>query len=264
MRTEVILLGGDGRAAAALRPLHPAVCGDPRRWEEVFGRRAMESTWIVPSGSLLPGLLRLIEEAPLGPPRGRLLLPEPADPGLLAALAAAFDRVLAGPEVLLGWEDLAGALGSRDPEDLCIAARRLPRHGALVLWRGDLRPMLVSLEDARGRSPGRPDPRRLGLDDGGQTIVLGDFEVAFDALLYERDPGFRRRARRRMHSADRTFGGSLRRLRLQRGLRQGDFPGLAAKTVARIERGEILRPQARTLAVLASALGVAAEDLGGY
>jgi transcriptional regulator with XRE-family HTH domain len=61
---------------------------------------------------------------------------------------------------------------------------------------------------------------------------------------------------------DESLGGSVRRLRLARGLARADFPGVDAKTVARIERGEVEHPQQQTLNILAGVFNVPVEDLG--
>lgn len=100
--------------------------------------------------------------------------------------------------------------------------------------------------------------------DGGQTIRLGEYEAAVDALLYEVDPGYRKRAKRRELELDDSFGGALRRLRLQRGLKRADFPEVSAKEIARIERGEVEKPHDRTLRSLAARLGVSPEEIRTY
>jgi transcriptional regulator with XRE-family HTH domain len=63
---------------------------------------------------------------------------------------------------------------------------------------------------------------------------------------------------------ERTFGAALRRLRLQRGLKQGDFIPLTAKTIARIERSEVRKPHGKTLQIIAQRLGVHAEQIESY
>jgi hypothetical protein len=65
--------------------------------------------------------------------------------------------------------------------------------------------------------------------DGGQTVRLGEFEAAADAILYAFDAEARRRAKQRSIEKDASFGGALRRLRLQRGLRREDFEGSARR-----------------------------------
>jgi hypothetical protein len=109
---------------------------------------------------------------------------------------------------------------------------------ALVLYRGDLEPVVVPWSWFRARPSGpKPDFAELDVVDAGQTVKLGDYEAATDAILYEFDPDFRREQKKRRVRDDQSFGGSLGRLRLQRGLSRSEFPGLSAKEIARLERG---------------------------
>ena len=93
---------------------------------------------------------------------------------------------------------------------------------------------------------------------------FGEYEAASDAVLYEFDGDARRRMKAREREEDHSLGGSIRRLRLSKGLSRNDFPGVDAKTVARIERGEVDTPQQQTLDALAKHLGVPIQDLGSY
>jgi hypothetical protein len=68
-------------------------------------------------------------------------------------------------------------------------------------------------------------------------------------------------SKQRSIEKDASFGGALRRLRLQRGLRREDFDGISAKEIARIERGEVAKPHADTLATLAARFGVKPEEI---
>ena len=66
----------------------------------------------------------------------------------------------------------------------------------------------------------------------------------------EFDPAYRQKLREERLKSDRSFGASLRRLRLQRQLKRGDFPGIADSVAVRIQakRGdavELLRPGRR-------------------
>lgn len=100
--------------------------------------------------------------------------------------------------------------------------------------------------------------------DSGQTIKLGDYEAAADAVLYEFDAEFRKQEKKRRVSADKSFGGALRRLRLQRGLSREDFSPLTAKTIARIERGDVKEPHGDTLATIADRLGVKPDEIATF
>jgi hypothetical protein len=63
---------------------------------------------------------------------------------------------------------------------------------------------------------------------------------------------------------DASFGGSLRRLRLQKGISRSDFAPLSSKTIARVERGEVEVPHGDTLEAIARRLGVPAAEIGSY
>ena len=85
----------------------------------------------------------------------------------------------------------------------------------------------------------------------------GDYEAAADAILYEFDEEYRTRAKKRLR--DKSLGGAIRRLRLQKGLRQSDFPGISAKEIARIEKGLVKEPHAATLSIIAERTGVSVD-----
>jgi hypothetical protein len=68
----------------------------------------------------------------------------------------------------------------------------------LVLYRGNLERLVVSFKWFRvGRASPRPDFEGFEVTDSGQTVRLGEYEAAADAILYELDP----EARRRIESA---------------------------------------------------------------
>jgi hypothetical protein len=162
-------------------------------------------------------------------------------------------------------DELADVLGAANREDLFIGVAAAPADGALVLYRGNLEPMIVPLTWFRTR-PGGPKPGTadLAVTDSGQTVRLGEYEAATDAILYEFDAAYRRRAKKHEVERDDSFGGALRRLRLQKGLRRSDFDGITAKEIARIERGEVRKPHPRTVALLAKRLGVPARSIRTY
>lgn len=75
------------------------------------------------------------------------------------------------------------------------------------------------------------------------------------------DAKARARMKANLLHKDTSFGGALRRLRLARGIPRAGFGGIAAKTIARIERGEIAKPQAHPLARIAKTLGVEPSEI---
>lgn len=177
-------------------------------------------------------------------------------------LQTAFSPVLDRTQLTaLPFDELVEVLSSPNWRDHFIAGAVTSE--AVVLYRGDLQPLVVPLDWFRAGIV-KADVTDLQITDFGQTIRLGDYEVAADAILYDFDSDYRRRTRANTIGQDASFGGSLRRLRLQRGLRRSDFSGISDKEVARIERGEVGRPQRRTLARLAKTLGVGVADIESY
>ena len=136
--------------------------------------------------------------------------------------------------------------------------------GTLTLARGDLETVVVPLSMFRPSGGATADPSNFGVTDYGHTIRLGNYEASAEAILYEVDPDYRRRLNSKRRKEDKGFGASLRRLRIQRQLTRNDFPGVAAKTVARIERGETGKPQGKTLGILAKTLGVSPDEIDTY
>jgi hypothetical protein len=166
---------------------------------------------------------------------------------------------------LLPTEELVEVLSSTDRSDLFIGAAVVPADSAVILYRGNLEPLVVPLTWFRTRPDGpRPNVSDLAVTDFGQTVRLGNYEAATDAILYEFDDKYRKRAKKRQLETDRSLGGALRRLRLQKGLRRSDFPGLTAKEIARIERGEVKKPHQRTLAAIAKRIGIPANEISTY
>ncbi|MCY4582058.1 MAG: hypothetical protein OXE50_04560 [Chloroflexi bacterium] len=189
---------------------------------------------------------------------------EPVAPHRLPYLHHLFKSVIAGAE-LLDLSDLLDVVDSYKRRDLFIGGVVDPDDEMLVLYRGDFSSLLVPFSWFEPRPlAGWPDWTRFQVTDFGQTLRIGDYEAATDAILYDFDPSFRREAKSRLLQQDDSFGGALRRLRLQRGLRRSDFPPLSAKEVARIERGEVRKPHSNTLLALAGRLGMEPEEIAEY
>jgi hypothetical protein len=138
----------------------------------------------------------------------------------------------------------------------------------LTLWRGSFESLTVPFAAFATSGTGVvPDFAQFRVIDYGQTIQLGVYEAATEALLYEFDSSYRRRLLRERRASDQSFGAALRRLRKQRGLRREDFaPDLSPKTIARIERGEVLpeNMHGSTWEILAQKLGVKPEEIDTF
>jgi hypothetical protein len=181
-------------------------------------------------------------------------------------LHALFRFVVAAEEgvKLLPAAEIAEVFASSHRDDLFIGGAVDAADRVIVLYRGSLESLVVPLTwFARPGGP-RAEITDFEVTDFGHTVRLGPFEAAADAILYEFDPEARRRAKQRSIAKDASFGGALRRLRLQRGLRREDFDGISAKEIARIERGEVAKPHDETIATLARRLGVKAGEIETY
>jgi len=166
---------------------------------------------------------------------------------------------------LLPFDELAEVLADEGRGDLFIGGYADMENQTLTLVRGDLRRLSVPLSMFRPSGTGAtPDPSGLTFTDCGNTVRLGEYEAAADAILYEADPDFRSRLLAKKRAEDKTFGACLRRLRLLRGLRQADFGAVTAKTLARLERGETAAPHGNTLKVIAARLGVEPNEITSY
>jgi hypothetical protein len=161
--------------------------------------------------------------------------------------------------------ELLEVLLAPEPRDFIVGGMVDAIAGQVTLYRGDLTRLVVPLSIFKPSGTGsKIDPTDFEVIDSGHAIRFGAYEAATDAVFYECDPAFRKRARQKFRAEEKSFGASLRRLRVLRGLRQGDFSPLPAKTIARIERGEVAKPHGRTLEQIARRLGVGADEIETY
>jgi hypothetical protein len=265
MSEPLLLVEPRGHATRALGRLAATRLRSESEIRGALDHRRRRALWIAPNAQAV----RLLVAALAGRTNGdqRLLALGPANGPPCGLLHAMFRFVIAAGDGvhLVPTDDLADVLGSPNREDLFVGAAAAPNDAAVVLYRGNLEPIVVPLAWFLARHGGpRPDPHRMAIADCGQTIRLGDYEAAADAILYDFDGAYRRRAKKRSIDQDRSFGGALRRLRLQKGLGRNDFPGITAKEIARIERGEVNAPHTETLAVIAKRTGVPAAQIGSY
>lgn len=200
----------------------------------------------------------------------RLLLLEKRDQRAEArtTMLAAFFRAMVVSDAGLSFlpiEELAEVLAAPNAADLAIATGYDEEAESIYVIRGNLDRLIIPTSSFVA-TPNGPEPVFEGVKviDYGNALALGEYEASMDALLYEQDSNFRRELRKRQLENDDSFGASVRRLRIQRGLKRSDIPGISDKQVARIERGETENPQAETLNALAAALAVSVEELGDF
>ena len=270
--SEPLYLLGDG-FARGFRFRRPVVRLRKRSeiHEAILQARKQSSVWIATKSHSTDQLLRAAFEhakASLPPPRlGRMLLLFPPRPDTLPTLEELFDPIAWGTSSLrlLPPEELAEVVDAENRHELFVGGFVDPKTDTLILYRGDFERLSVPLSilKALGAGP-KPDPSALSFTDYGQTVRLGDYQAASDAILYEADRDYRRQINAKRRKEERSFGACLRRLRILKGLRQNDFDSIPAKTIARIERGEVAKPHRTTLHKIAQRLDVEPSEIETY
>lgn len=228
-------------------------------------RASAGDRWIALHANLAASALKAAVEA--NQPQGFMLVLGPVKIETAAALSTCFRAVVAAtrPGWLLPSEELAEVLEADNKDQLFIAGSVDADSETLTLWRGNGKSLVVPLSGFRPSGEGKkPDFKRFSVADYGHTLRFGEYESSVDAVLYEHDPEFRAMLNKRRKAQERGLGPALRRLRIQRGLRQIDFAPVPATTIARIERGEVATAPKSTLHMIAKKLVVQPEEIATF
>ena len=259
----IVIEGSGGGLASRLAAAKPVTAASAKQLHRALDKYADAICVARPA----PMMKCLVDLAVFTKVSHRLLLLSPPKEEERALLNALFESVVAPNETvnLLKTAELIEVLASPRRANLFLGGAVVPAAKTVLLLRGNLEPVSVPFSLFKPRPTGpKPDFSDFEVIEWGQTVRLGKYEAAGDAILYEIDPEFRRQEKKRRISVDKSLGGALRRLRLQRGLGRDDFPSVTAKTIARIERGEVKVPHADTLATIAEKLGVEPEEIASY
>ena len=262
---RTFLLDKAKKRSARFAGLHPEVVSSLAGLQDSLARATKNSLWISYEKRLTEGLLQQLTWP--SRPLGDAVFIHALDPQTLPALGACFHRfAFAAGDGFLPPEELAAALQDENRAGLFIGGGVDRATKTLTLWRGNLKALTVPFTAFEKSGDGIvPDFAKFSIADFGQTVRLGDYEAAADAILYEFDPEYRRRISKQRRQTERSIGASLRRLRKQRGLRREDFgPAVASKTIARIEQGKVQRIRGKTLDAIAGRLRIAPEELSEY
>ena len=273
-RPRFIVLDGDGSFLQLLGKARSTVCADEDDVIGVLPKATKESLWISSTSDSTDTLLRAIRNSfahGRGAPQrniGNLLLLKSPPPKALPFLHLWFLRLIGESPSFqtLPRKQLLEVLAApqQQRQDVFIGGVIDRDVGLLSLIRGNLERIAVPLSIFRPSGTSKPNFTKFELGDYGHSVRLGDYEAAADFILFEAAPDYRRRLNQRRRSEDTGFGASLRRLRVQRGLSRSDFPGVSVKAIARIERGEVSKPQKVTLAIISKTLGVNPDEIGSY
>lgn len=194
-----------------------------------------------------------------------MLAPSPRNE-LIPSLHHLFRRVVgAVPSfTMLPRDQLGAVLSSDNRSDLFIGGIVDESSKTITLARGDLDLVTVPFSIFRSHGTPKPDFKKFELDDYGYAVRFGDYEATAHSILFDIDPNYRKKINRQRIAEERGFGPSLRRLRIARGLSRSSFPGIASKTIARLERAESTKPQGKTLNTLTKVLKVTPEEIETY
>jgi DNA-binding Xre family transcriptional regulator len=262
---QIILLDRAKTRSSRFAALRPQVVSSVTDLQNCVAHASRDSLWVSYARDLTDALVR--NAARVAHSLGFGLFIHSLDMVAIPALSSFFRRIafsLNGG--FIPAEELAQVLAAERRRDLFIGGNINPAAEAITFWRGNLLPLTVPFSAFKKSGDGAtPDFNKFSLIDSGQTVQLGDYEAAVDAILYECDPDYRRRISKQRLLEDQSFGASLRRLRKQRGLRREDFePDVSAKTIARIEQGKVKRIHRKTLNALAAHLAVAPADIDTF
>jgi hypothetical protein len=131
---------------------------------------------------------------------------------------------------------------------------------AVTVFRADLSALCLP-KHWFDQSGDMADIREMKIEQDGAVVRIGSRHWESHQIISAFDANFRRTLRRMELTQNDSLGGLIRSARKQRRLGRDEFPGIDSKTIARIERNEINRPQRETLRLIAQTLGVPVEQL---
>jgi hypothetical protein len=267
LKPRFIFLGSRKRVFQGPLPPGISVCHGRSELEAVAATPAKLTIWISTTRAFTDLLLENAVNARPDLRGSRLITLTPPRTESVAALLGCFHPVfgLVGGFQWLPNDQMLTVVAREDAANRFIGVSVDPKAKALTLLRGDITTVIAPFSVFAPSGDGtKPDFTRPGLADYGLTITLGDYEASSDVVLYELDPDYRRSLKAQRRQGERTFGASLMRLRKQRRLKRTEFPPISSKEIARLERNEVAKPHARTLDVIATRLGVRAEELASF
>lgn len=261
-RTTYVLKSGRA-PGQAFRSLNAQLVSDAAGVRDLLKHVSKGSLWISYDKRLTRELLKEASQEVLGD----AVFVHDLSASVIPLIANRFKHyAFAGGGSFLPEEELAEVLAADNCADLFIGCLVDHETNSLTLWRGNLTSITIPFGAFPRSADGiKPDFKQAAIVDFGQTLQLGSYEAAADAILYEYDAEYRRKIKGLREKSAQSFGASLKRLRKQLGLRREDFaPEVSAKTIARIERNEGNRVQPKTLRALSARLGVPAEEIKSY
>ena len=262
---NVVLLDRAKKRPKRFAALRPEIVSSVTDLRNSVAHATKDSLWVSYASDLTDALVKSLSDAP--PTLGIGLFIHALDMKTIPALSSVFRRIAyTADDGFIAAEELVEVLAAKNRPNLFIGGIVNQVTETITFWRGNLRSLTIPFSAFEKSGDGtEPDFNMVSVVDCGQTVLLGDYEAAVDAILYEYDSGYRRDITKKRLQEDQSFGASLRRLRKQRGLRREGFePEISAKTIARIEQGKVKRIQQKTLGNLAKHLSVEPEEIATF
>lgn len=271
---NIFVFAQDKSLKEEFRPLKPTFIGKPNKLFTALAESDSQTMWIAPDIDFLHK--HLVELSATRDGFKDFLVKSNRLPTLLAIgpsrgagdilLDSIFRRVVVtSPNSYLSNAELAEVLVSENRAGLVIGGQVNVSSDSLYLYKGDLTPVILSLDVFRRvEKKISVDFNKFAVIDFGHTLRFGETEFSVDGLLYEFDSDYRKLLKKQRQSSERSFGASLRRLRMIKGLRQSDFePGVSEKQIRRLEKNECTPGQA-TLQKISKVLKVKVGEIGSY
>lgn len=264
---SLILLDRRRQAKKAFATLDPQVITSEKALRGSISKLSKDSLLISYESDLTNALMQ--SGIPWGKRLGIGVFVHEIDIKTILELSGLFRKIaFAGSNGFIPAGELAEVLTAPNRSDLAIGGLVNDNSQRITFWRGNFETLSIPFSAFEKSGDGSvPDFEDFSIIDSGQTVKLGQYEAAFDSILYEFDPGYRRAASKKRLKQDRSLGAAIRRLRKQRGLTCKNFePEIAEKTLARIETGKVAPDRIRksTLEAIATRLQVKPEELATF
>jgi hypothetical protein len=234
---------------------------NPGEVPKLTARRKLNSVIVAGNEISLDGIAQAVVSSPRK--AGVLVIPWLPRAEIFPFLMRGFHRVL--PLMITAFSGHANRLC--DALKVAESARFIgavpdSALAAITIFRADLSAMCIPAHWFEQSGDNHSvDINNLKIEEDGAVIKIGPRRWQSHQIISAFDVNFRRNMRRLELTQNDSLGGLIRRTRKDRRLGRGEFPGIDAKTIARIERNEIMRPQRETLRLIAQTLGLPVEQL---
>ena len=163
------------------------------------------------------------------------------------------------------WWHALSILLSKNRNTLCVCTIVDPIKKKIHMLRGDFwkrNQITVNFSEFVPTPVVAPNFAHVHPSNYGRTIKLGNYEAGFNGFLYFNDKNYRIKSQINRIGFNSSFGASIRRLRLWRGLSVKGC-GIDPLLLAAIERNEA-RPNEGEVRTIANCLRVSMKDLDSY